>query len=199
MLGSSRRSAAAPASTIRPFSRTYARWATSSATSTSCSTSSRAVPAEWMSFTTSISRSTILGASPRDISSTIRSFDRDHLLLASRKRARLPVQFVLESREVLEHASHLRIDVAVTTRVCTEPQVLLNRHRVEEPAALGHVRDTGLDDGLRTRVRDIASRECDAPRSRTHEPAKCAEQGGLAGTVCSHQCNELPRSDFHVD
>src|SRR5438046_2914782 len=76
MLGSSRKSAAAPASTIRPFSRTYARWATSSATSTSCSTSSMAVPAEWMSFTTSISRSTILGASPRDISSTIRSFGR---------------------------------------------------------------------------------------------------------------------------
>jgi hypothetical protein len=71
MSGRSSNSAVGPLKRTSPFSRNTARWASSRATLTDCSTTTMVVPSRWSMATTSINSATTVGANPSDSSSII--------------------------------------------------------------------------------------------------------------------------------
>ena len=76
MSGRSSSPAVGPRNRTCPFSRNSARWHSSSATLTDCSTTTTVVPAAWIWRTFSMSRSTTVGARPSDSSSMQSSLGR---------------------------------------------------------------------------------------------------------------------------
>src|SRR5690606_26756382 len=106
MSGRSSRPAVGPRNRTWPFSRKIARWQSSRATLTGCSTTTTVVPWAWISRTFSTRRSTTVGARPSDSSSMHSSFGfhEGHgqgqlLLLAAGQVARQLVLALAEDRE----------------------------------------------------------------------------------------------------
>src|SRR6266699_380488 len=85
---------------------------------------------------------------------------REHLLLASRERAGLLAQTLLEAREVAEDALQVRFDRGpVSARVSAQPQILLGRQVDEGAAAVGYVGDSQPHDFLGQAAADARTAE----------------------------------------
>src|SRR5207249_8096129 len=109
--------------------------------------------------------------------------EREHLLLAAAQRSRLLVASLFEPGEILERAPEVVLDGrSVAARVGAHAHVLPDREVLEDPSALGHVRDAVARDTLGRPGGDPAAGERDLA-VLAHEPRDCAERRRLAGAV----------------
>src|SRR6266536_59338 len=97
--------------------------------------------------------------------------DRKHLLLAAGQRAGLLRQPLAEYREQLEHACAILGDAGrVVAQERAEVEVLRHGHAREDPAPLGRLADTPLDDLVAVQSVDLASLELDLTAARAQQP-----------------------------
>src|SRR5216683_3550758 len=125
--------------------------------------------------------------------------DRDHLLLAARQRARIARELVRKRGEMTEHPLQVVAHLAISAEICAQEQVLLDRHRSKQTAALGHVGDALSDEVFGTGVGDLFARERDRPRGGADQSAQGTEQSGLSGAVGADERDELRMPDVDVD
>ncbi len=126
-----------------------------------------------------------------------RTADRDHLLLAARKRAG-------ELAAALEKARKQRVDPLAAFRVMAarlreegaDAQILLDRQLGEEPPVLGNMGDAGLDDAMRRQACERAPLEGKLPRGGAQHPGNDAHQRGFAGTVRPDDADRLAGGDL---
>ena len=141
--------------------------------------------------------STSIGASPRDGSSSMRSFgrahepaaDREHLLFASGKVSRLDRDPFPEPRKIGENPVDVVPHLApVAVGVGARDEVLARVEVLEHPPPLEDLGEPELDDVRRVAAVDPGPLEVDgAPRHLAplglEEPRDGLEGGGLAGAV----------------
>ncbi len=85
-----------------------------------------------------------------------RACDRQHLLLAARKLARLLFRPFAQDREVtVDRLDVLRHPVRVFARIGAHAQVVLDRQQGKHLAALGHMADAGAHDAVRRAPLDL--------------------------------------------
>src|SRR5712691_7033774 len=98
-----------------------------------------------------------------------------------------------------EHALHVVADLAISPEICAQEQVLLDRHRSKQTAALGNVGDALPHEGFGAGVSDVLARERDRARCSAYQSAQGAEQCGLARAVRADEGDELRMPDVEVD
>src|SRR5216683_6253093 len=125
--------------------------------------------------------------------------DRDHLLLAARQRAGLARELVRKRRKMTEHSPQVVAHLAISPEICAQEQVLLDRHRSKQTAALRNVGDALSHEGFGASMSDVFARERDRPRGGAEQPAQGTEQSGLSGAVGADERDELRMPDVEVD
>ena len=167
------------------------------------------MPCALISRTMSKIRSTKIGASPIDGSSSISSFG---LAISARPIATIccsPPESVpaccdlrsarrgKERVDTLEVALHLLVAARALERA--HLQVLEHAHPREEPPPLGRLRDPELHDLVRGPIRDLLALEADRSPPRAVEAVDRAERRRLAGAVRADQRDDLALPDVDRD
>ena len=128
-----------------------------------------------------------------------RARDRQHLLLAARKRAGLLAEALAQSGEIAEHALEVLGDaLTVAADVAAKPEVLLDRQLEERAAPVRHVRDAALHDVLGGAAVDTFLAQADFAAG-AHHAADRPQRGGLAGTVRTQQRGDTALFHREVD
>ena len=105
-----------------------------------------------------------------------------------------------QSREEVEHAVHIRLELApVLPLERTHLEVLGHRHAREELSPLRRLRDAELHDLMRRIVRDVPSAKRDGSAARMIEPVDRAQRRRLAGAVRADQGHDLALVDVEGD
>ncbi len=210
------RSVSAASSGVRvrrssPFASTCVRSASATVRWARCSTSSTPIPRSAMTRSVENTRSTIVGASPSDGSSSRRidGFATSARAIAScccwppESAPAWRLRNSLDDREQLDDGGDVLLD-AVRSAACgePEPQVLLHRELREEPAPFGDERDAGSRDRLRRAAaqravaqRDVASTRGDQPMIACSVVDFPAPFGPMSPTISpGATLNETPRT-----
>ncbi len=121
--------------------------------------------------------------------------DREHLLLASRQRARGLACALAKDGKERERALRRLGDARPRHGMAAHEQVLVHGELGEDFAPLGHVADAGGDDGVGRRAGDVAAVEDNAPRVGAHEARDRPQGGALAAAVGAEERHDLARAD----
>src|SRR2546425_3252637 len=125
-----------------------------------------------------------------------RAPDREHLLLAARKRPALLVQAFLQAREEAEDALLVLLDALhVVSRERAHLQVLADGHARKDAPALGRVRDAEPDDLVRRELREVLAAERQLPGAWPQHAGDRAKRGGLARAVAADERHDLALLD----
>jgi hypothetical protein len=126
--------------------------------------------------------------------------DREHLLLAPRKRsAGLPAA-LLEAREESKDAVLIGGDRgAIVARVGAHGEILLDGELREDAASLGDHHQAAARDAVHALACDVVAVEQHAPRGRGHEAGDRAQRRGLACAVGADEAHQLAVLDLQVD
>src|SRR4029078_7808518 len=111
--------------------------------------------------------------------------NREHLPLSTREAAGGPASSVAEAREEIEDLGPARARVHLRERQSTEIEVLVDRHRREDVAALRHVPDAASSDRVCGEAVDAPLSAIDRALPGPKEAADRLDQRRLAGSIRS--------------
>jgi hypothetical protein len=127
--------------------------------------------------------------------------EREHLLLTAAERPGQLIPALMQAGEQAVDAIEVpdRFDVASSTTVGAQPEVLDDAERRRHVAALRHDGETGSDQATRAQRADLFAFELDRPARRPHEPGDRVDEGRLAGAVGADEGDELSGPDVKAD
>src|SRR5712691_2451159 len=113
--------------------------------------------------------------------------DREHLLLASGKRARQLLQPLFQPWKQLDHALQVPRDRHARPLLPRDGEILAHREGGKNPPALGHEADALSRDRLGREPSDRLPEQADLAAARRQEADNGAHAGRLAGAVAPQQ------------
>ena len=131
--------------------------------------------------------------------STMRTGDRQHLLLATGKRVGPLVAPLVEDREQAHHLVQGCADLVPAPGVGAHLQVLHDGQRSEQRPLLGHVHQPTADDPVRAHAVDALAVEDDPPAGDRQHAGDGAQRGRLPGAVRADQRHDLAVPHLQVD
>ena len=121
-----------------------------------------------------------------------RSCDSEHLLLAAREGVCLLLESLLQSGKELQNALHILLGFRLGLEaIGTRTEIFLHGESRENKSALGGHVDAHSRDLAGALLGDILAIENNAALCRLDDSAKCAQSGGLAGTVCAEKSDYI--------
>ena len=132
-------------------------------------------------------------------STTLRSADGEHLLLAAGELGAAVVDALAQPREGRHDALEVPFLAAIHAGARGHDQVLAHRQVGEDAAPFRHVGDAGAGDGVRRGLRHVAATHLDAALAWPHQAEHGFQQRGLAHAVAAHQADGLAAMHGEVD
>ena len=130
-----------------------------------------------------------------------RAAEGQHLLLATRQRARLLACTLVQAGEHVEDLPHeaVYLGAVLTVLKSAELQVLTHREEWKNTPTFGDKRDPESSTLIRRQARNVLSAETDRAGARQERAGDGTQRGGFSGTVCADQRYYLTRIDMKTD
>ena len=128
-----------------------------------------------------------------------RAGDRQHLLLAARKRAAALCKALLEPGKELCHTRQVLLEMSRAINLGAHLEIFQHRHAPEDAPPFRRLRDPEARDRVCFEPRDVLAGEADRSLSRPRIAADGHHQRRLAGAIGTDQRHDLAFRDLDID